>query len=95
MRVIPRSSCGQFVFFAVQTALSYFVICANFRAIALGYYAATAVTDGLLTFLNAVVAKLAIEDANGRTWAAIAGSTVGGMAGSLASIWVTKHLFGA
>jgi hypothetical protein len=93
-KIIPRSAVGQFLFFAGETAISYFVITANFRALAQGYYLATAVTGVLLTIQNCIVAKLSIEDADGRSWAAIAGSGFGGMIGSLSSIWVTKHLFG-
>jgi uncharacterized protein YqgC (DUF456 family) len=93
--LIPKTGLGQFLFFAVEMFISYAVICANFRAVAKGYYMATAMTDVLIVLQNSVIGKWCIEDANGRSYWAVAGATLGGMCGSLFSIWLTKNIFGS
>lgn len=92
--IIPKSKTGQFFFFLADMLISYFVLCANTRVIAKGYYIPTMITDGLIATQNTIIGKYCIEDENGRSWAAIAGAVVGGMLGSCLSIWTTKHLFG-
>lgn len=75
--------------------LSFFVVCANFRALAIGLYIWTAATDMLIVLQNMIMAKIFIEDEKARDAWSIAGATIGGACGSLLSIWVTKHLFGS
>lgn len=94
MICVPKSSVGQFLFFAAAEAISFFVIVANTRALAQGSYAWTAVTDTLFSAQSFVLAKLMIDDKNARSWAAGLGMTVGGTCGSLLSIYVTKRLYG-
>lgn len=91
---VPQSSVGQFFFFAIAEAVSFFVIVANTRALAQGSYTWTALTDTLFSAQAFVIAKLMIDDKNGRTWAAGLGMTFGGTCGSLLSIFVTKRLYG-
>lgn len=95
MKIIPASRAGQFVFFFCETFISYFVIVANTRAFTQGNYLWTAITDSLFTLQGFIVAKLMIDDKDGRTFWCGAGSTLGGTLGSLASIWCTKHLYGS
>jgi hypothetical protein len=78
--------CDQFLYF--------FVVCANFRAVAIGLKAATAGTDVLITVQAFVSKKLAIDKEEARTWWVGAGEAVGGGLGSILSISVTKHIFG-
>jgi hypothetical protein len=94
MKIIPKSRTGQFFFFAAETALSYFVIVCNTRAFTQGSYLWTAITDTAFTLQGAIIAKLTIEDKDGRSKWAIAGGAVGGTIGSLLAIYVTKHLPG-
>lgn len=88
---VPKTGSGQFLFFAAAEFVSFFIIVANSRSIAQGNYLWTGVTDTFFNLQAFVIMKLAIEDPNGRTWAAGLGATVGGTIGSLVSIWVTKH----
>lgn len=95
MSRVPKTRVGQFFFFAVAEFISYFVIVANTRAFTQGSYLWTAVTDSLFTMQAFVVAKLMIDDPNGRSFWAGAGCTIGGTLGSLCSIYVTKKFYGA
>jgi hypothetical protein len=94
-KIIPRSRFGQFLFFAIENFICFFVLVANTRAFTQGSYFWTAITDTMFSLQGALVAKFTIEDKDGRSWAAIAGTTIGGTLGSLTSIWCTKHLYGA
>jgi hypothetical protein len=91
---VPESKLGCFVFCFASQLLSFFIIASNFRFLAKGLYIATAVTDGLIVLLSSVMAKLMIENVKTRDGLAILGYTIGGMCGSLLSIYVTKHFFG-
>lgn len=93
-KIVPKSRIGQFIFFAAETFFAYFIIVCNTRAYTQGSYLWTAATDTVFTLQGAIIAKLTIEDKDGRTVWAIAGSSFGGTLGSLAAIWVTKHLYG-
>lgn len=90
----PKSRVGQFFFMFGTELISFFIICANFRAVALGSYFWTALTDTLFSAQAFVIGKLMIDEPNARSWAAGAGCTIGGTCGSLLSIYVTKHLYG-
>lgn len=92
---VPTSRIGQFVFFAVLEAFSFAIICACTRAQALALYGWTGVTSFIFGLQSFVQAKIMVEDANARTWSAGAGMIIGGVAGDVASVWITKHLFGA
>lgn len=95
MRIpVPESKAGLFVFFGVLEAFSFFIICANTRALAQGSYLWTGVTDFFFTAQSFTVAKIMIDDEKARTWWAGLGMAVGGVLGSWLSIFVTKHVFG-
>ena len=81
------------ILFASQL-VSYFVLTANFRAIAHGLYFWTALTDLWITFQGMLLTKLLIEDERTRSWLSIAAFAVGGACGSLLSIWATKQFGG-
>lgn len=79
-----------FLLFFTQ-CLSYFLITANYRAIARGSYGWTAVTDLFFASVNFfMIKKVAKSD----TKAAWLGYTCGGVCGSLLAILLTKMVFG-
>lgn len=92
---LPNNKWARFGIFFANQMLSFFVVTANFRALAIGLYAWTAITDTWIVFQNMIMAKLFIEDEKARDKWSIAGATIGGACGSVLSIWVTKHVFGA
>ena len=92
---LPDNKLKLFALFFVAEALSFFVICANMRAVAQGHYFWTSVTDTLFSAQSFLLAKLMIDNTKARGWAAGLGTTLGGTTGSLLSIFVTKHLYGA
>lgn len=94
-RLVPTSKLGQFSVMFVLECISFFIICANMRAVAQGSYLWTALTDTLFSAQAFAVGKLMIDEPNARSWAAGFGCTIGGTCGSLISIYVTKHLYGA
>lgn len=78
-------------FFAVQ-CVQYFLITANYRAIAQGSYAWTAGTDFMFAGINfMLIKKIADSDKNRWAWA---GYTLGGVVGSLGAIYLTKLVYG-
>jgi hypothetical protein len=94
MMKVPTSRVGQFLLFGLMEGFAFFIIVANTRAFTQGNYFWTAVTDTLFTAQTFFVSKLMIDNKEARSWAAGLGMTVGGTCGSLASIAVTKLLFG-
>lgn len=94
-KIVPASRAGQFVFFFFENFISFAIIVANTRAFTQGHYFWTAITDTLFSLQGFIVAKLMIDDKDARSLYAGAGSVVGGTCGSLFSIWITKHLYGA
>lgn len=84
-------------FYAVSQFISFFLIVANGRAYVLGLYGWTAATDGIIAIQGWVVWKRFIKDSEAKvlTIPVMAADVLGAIAGSLASIWVTKHIFGA
>jgi hypothetical protein len=90
----PENSYLRFLFCFVIEVIAFFLVCANFRAIALGLYFWTAVTDMIIVFNGMLVTKMLFDDEKSRDWVSIAGYTLGGATGSVLSIWVTKHIFG-
>lgn len=91
---VPSSKIGQFSFFFLMEFISFFIICASTRAQAKGSYSWTGITSVLFSAQAFILMKLAIDDSAARTWAAGAGTVLGGCAGDLASLWATIHLFG-
>lgn len=91
---VPTSPMGQVLFFGAAELVSFFVISANFRAIAIGNYFWAGCTDFMTLVQNFAIGKLLIEDEKSRTWYTGIGAAVGGTIGTLLSIWATKHLFG-
>lgn len=75
--------------------LAFFTIACNFRALSQGLYGWTALTDCWLVAQNMVITKLMFDDEKTRDWWSIASFSLGGACGSVLSIWVTKHIFGA
>jgi hypothetical protein len=92
---VPQSKVGQFVFAFVVEFISFFIIVANTRALAQGSYLWTGVTDFGFGIQAFAIGKLMIDNKECRTWAFGLGSTAGGTCGSLFSIFITKHLYGA
>lgn len=92
---LPESRLGRFSLCFGSEAVSFFFVAANFRAVAQGLYFWTALTDMLLVFQGMLVTRLMFDDARARDWTAIAGFTTGGAAGSVLSIYVTRHLWGS
>ena len=91
---VPTSGLGQFSFFFVAEMVCFFVIVANMRAVALANYLGAASTDLLFGLQAWVMMKLTVEHEEARTLAGGMGTTLGGVCGTLLSIWFTKHIFG-
>lgn len=90
---IPKSKLGRCVFFAVTQYLAYFIFVANTRAFTAGLYGWTALTDGWLAMQGFIMIRLVSKSENDGGWELL-GTVLGGVAGSLSSIWVTHHLYG-
>lgn len=91
---VPKTPGGQFVYGFCDQFLYYFIVCANFRAVAIGLKCATASTDVLITVQAFISKKIAIDKEEARSWWVGAGEAVGGGLGSILSIYVTQKLFG-
>ena len=90
---VPTTTVGKMFFFGAAQFLSYFMFVANGRAFTLGLYKWTAITDGFLALNSWTITKMiAKEEAEG-FWPCF-GYTVGGVCGSLLSVWCTKHVYG-
>ena len=92
---VPKTAFGQFVFFFIAELICFFVIVANMRAVALANYLGAAATDLLFGLQAWGMMKLTVEHQEARTFAGGLGTTLGGVCGTLLSIWTTKHVFGA
>lgn len=90
---LPNSKLARFGLFFASEAVSFFFIAANFRAVALGLYFWTGITDMLLVFQGMMITRLMFDDERSRDWLSIAAFTLGGACGSVLSIYVTKHLW--
>lgn len=84
------------VFFiaAATEFLCFFLVVVNTRAYTKGLYFWTWLTDALFITQSFFVAKWMTEAKEARGIAAYFGFLVGGSAGSLLAIWITKHLYG-
>jgi hypothetical protein len=91
---VPESRTGQFLYGFADQFLYFFVVCANFRAVAIGLKCATASTDVLITAQAFISKKFAIDKEECRTYWVGLGETIGGGLGSILSIWVTQRIFG-
>ena len=91
---MPSTPLGQFVYGFCDQFLYFFIVCANFRAVAIGLKCATAGTDVLITAQAFISKKFAIDKEEARTWWIGLGETVGGGLGSILSIVITKKIFG-
>jgi hypothetical protein len=91
---VPESASGQFSFFFVAEMLCFFIIVANMRAVALANYLGAAATDLVFGLQAWGMMKLTVEHEEARTFAGGIGTTLGGVCGTLLSIWATKHWFG-
>ena len=77
-----------FATFFLLIAVQYALLAMNTRFVARGSYVATAVSDGIVAaFGFAIIQKVANAD----TFEAQAGYVLGGMAGGILGIWLTKH----
>ena len=94
-KIAPKSRLGQFFFFGACEFISYFIIVANTRAFTAGSYKWAAITDMAFTAQGFALGVIMIDDPDSRTFWSGAGCVVGGCAGTLASMWVTKHFYGA
>lgn len=94
-KITPKSWYGQFFFFAACEFICYFIIVANTRAFTAGSYKWTAITDMAFTSQQFALGVVMIDDKDSRTFWSGLGCVLGGCAGSLLSIWVTKHFYGA
>lgn len=90
---VPDSRLGRFWLFFASEAISFFFVAANFRAVALGFYFWTALTDMFLVFQGMIITRMMFDDERTRDWVSIAGFTFGGAFGSVLSIYVTKVIW--
>lgn len=91
---VPKNPVAQFFFFGLLELFTFFVISANFRAIAIGSYFWAGTTDFATVLVNFGVGKVMMDDAKNRTWWVGIGAACGGTIGTLLSIWATTHLYG-
>ena len=91
---VPNSKAGQFCMFFLTQMLSYFLFVASTRAVAVGSYFWTTVTDTTFAIQAFTLSRILVEFKEARSFWAGAGYTVGGTVGSLAGIFITKHLYG-
>lgn len=84
-----------FAFWFAAEFFLYGLLVANGRAYVQANYPATLVTDMIISGFNFWFAVKFIEGKDNRTWPALVGCVLGGGAGSLCSIFLTKILYGA
>jgi hypothetical protein len=83
-----------FAFWFAAEFILYGLIVANGRAYNQGHYAATLVTDMAISAFNFTIGVRFIENADNRNRWAMLGCVLGGGAGSLCSIFLTKMVYG-
>lgn len=89
----PSSKVGQFCVAFFAELLCFFIVVANTRAYTHGLYYWTAVTDMAYSAQTFLVSKFMTENSELRSYASMAGFTLGGATGSLLGIYVTKILY--
>lgn len=82
-----------FLIAAVTEFLSFFLIVVNTRAYTHGLYGWTFLTDSFFISQSFFVSKWMVEVKEARGMKAYAGFLLGGTAGSLFAIFVTKFLY--
>lgn len=93
--IVPQSKTAQFIFAFVAEFALFFILVANTRAIMKGTYFWIAITETLIGTQGFVLGRLSITKDEFRSWPFGLGSIVGGTCGSLFSVFITKHLYGA
>ena len=95
----PKTNFQKFWFYYLIQFVSYSILVANGRAYMMGSYVWTAATDMCFTAMNFVVLRSVMKDVKDSNdelqGASFWGYVLGGTSGSLAAIWITKHLYGA
>lgn len=89
------SKLKTFLFWFAAEAVLYGLIVANGRAYNQANYAATLITDMMVSAFNFWFAVKFIEGKDNRTWPALLGCVLGGGTGSLGCIWLTVHIYGS
>ena len=79
----------------VTEFLAFFIIVVNTRAYTKGLYFWTFLTDAFFISQSFFVSKWMVEAKEARGMAAYFGFLLGGTAGSLSAIFVTKFLYGS
>ena len=83
-----------FAFWFAAEFITFALVVANGRAYNQAHYAATIITDMLISANGFYIGKKFIESADNRGPWAMAGCTLGGGTGSIFAIWATVHLYG-
>lgn len=83
-----------FLFWFCAEFVLYGLVVANGRAYNQANYAATLISDMMISAFNFWFAVKFIEGKDQRTWPALVGCVVGGGTGSICSILFTKWLYG-
>jgi hypothetical protein len=81
----------QFLIFFLIQAISYGVICWNYRAVAQARYFSIGISDMGCAAISWTLIKRIGE---AKSYWAQAGYILGGACGSLVSVWITKRIFG-
>lgn len=90
-----RAGVKRFLFWFAMEFTQFALIVANGRAYNQANYVATLGTDMVISGFNFWVAVKFIEDKDNRDRWSMAGCVLGGGAGSVVSIFVTKLIYGA
>jgi hypothetical protein len=93
----PQTDLGKFWFYFLIQFVTYGIVVANGRAYVQGSYLWTAVTDTFFAAMQFIVMRVIMKDVQSSDelhGLSMLGYVVGGTAGSLFAIWVTKILYG-
>lgn len=83
-----------FAFWFAAEFILYALVVANGRAYNQANYAATLISDMMISAFNFWFAVKFIEGKDNRSWPALVGCVLGGGTGSLCSIALTKWMYG-
>jgi hypothetical protein len=89
-----KAALKVFVIAMITEFLSFFIVVVNTRAYTKGLYFWTFATDAFFITQTFFVARWMIEVKGARGLNAYFGFLIGGTAGSLFAIWITKLLYG-
>lgn len=84
----------RFAFWFAAEFVLYALIVANGRAFVQANYAATVLTDMMISGFNFGIAVRFINDKDNQDRWAMLGCVLGGATGSVCSIWLTKVVYG-